>query len=246
MKFAKVLSVFLFLSFAFQSLASAQVARDSVVHLSTTERIASWYLDNINYGTVALLMTIESSFIPFPSEVVVPPAAYKASKPGSDLNIFLVVLFASIGALLGAIINYVLALWLGRPLIYRFVETRFARMCLLKKEQVEKAEQLFVKHGNMATLICRLIPGVRQLISVPAGFARMHFGNFVLFTFIGATAWNIILALIGYIAHGNADIIQQNSKLLSYVLLAGAILFVLYLLYNAFVKKPKKNQTPVQ
>ena len=209
---------------------------------SAIEKVVSWYMDNMNYGTVTLLMAIESScFIPFPSEVVVPPAAYKASQEDSDMNIVLVVVFATIGALLGAIINYYFALFLGRPIVYRFVETRIGRMCLLSSDKIKKAEDLFVKHGNMTTLICRLIPGVRQVISVPAGFARMHFGNFVLYTFIGASLWNIILAVLGYVAHGNADIINKYSKELSYILLGLGLLFVIYLIYNGFFKKGKKS-----
>ena len=208
---------------------------------SAIEKVVTWYMDNMNYGTVALLMTVESScFIPFPSEVVVPPAAYKASQDDSDMNIVLVVVFATIGALLGAIINYYLALFLGRPLVYRFAESKFGRMCLLTSDKIKKAETLFVKHGNMTTLICRLIPGVRQVISVPAGFAKMHFGNFVLYTFIGASLWNIILAALGYIAHGNDDIIKQYSKELSYIILGLGLLFVIYLIYNWFFKKTKK------
>jgi len=209
---------------------------------SAIEKVVSWYMDNMNYGTVTLLMAVESScFIPFPSEVVVPPAAYKASQEDSDMNIVLVVVFATIGALIGAIINYYFALFLGRPIVYRFVETRIGRMCLLSSEKIKKAEDLFVKHGNMTTLICRLIPGVRQVISVPAGFARMHFGNFVLYTFIGASLWNIILAVLGYVAHGNADIINKYSKELSYILLGLGLLFVIYLIYNGFLKKRKKS-----
>jgi len=110
-------------------------------------------------------------------------------------------------------------------------------MCLLSRKKVEKAEALFVKHGNMTTLICRLIPGVRQVISVPAGFARMHFGNFILYTFIGAGLWNVILAFLGYVAHGNADLINKYSKELSLILFGLVILFVLYLVYNGFIKK---------
>ena len=241
--------VLLILFFAFpvgattSSAAFATPSSDSVhEEQSTLEKVVSWYMDNMNYGTVSLLMAIESScFIPFPSEVVVPPAAYKASQDDSDMNIVLVVVFATIGALAGAIINYYFALYLGRPVVYRLAETKIGRMCLLSSDKIKKAETLFVKHGNMTTLICRLIPGVRQVISVPAGFARMHFGNFVLYTFIGASLWNIILAVLGYIAHGNADIINRYSKELSYILLGLGLLFVIYLVYNGFFKKEQKK-----
>ncbi|MEE1020620.1 MAG: DedA family protein, partial [Bacteroidales bacterium] len=164
-------------------------------------------MDNMNYGTVTLLMVIESSFIPFPSEVVVPPAAYKALEKESNMNIVLVVVFATLGAIIGALINYFLSLWLGRPIIYKFVETRFGKMCLLDKQKVEKAEKYFDKHGKSSTFIGRLVPGIRQLISIPAGLAKMNIATFVCFTALGAGIWNIILALLGYLGHGNKELI---------------------------------------
>ena len=156
-----------------------------------------WCLDNLNYWTITLLMTIESSFIPFPSEVVVPPAAYKAAATG-ELNVWLVVLFATLGALMGALINYFLALWLGKPIVYAFANSRFGHMCLIDQKKVETAEQFFVKYGVAATLIGRLVPAVRQLISIPAGLARMSLAKFALFTALGAGAWNGVLAALGY------------------------------------------------
>jgi membrane protein DedA with SNARE-associated domain len=207
---------------------------------SVVEKVVSWYMDHMNYGTITLLMTVESSFIPFPSEVVVPPAAYIASREDSDLNIVLVVVFATIGTLLGAIINYYLSLFLGRPIVYRFAESKIGRMCLLSSDKVKKAEDYFVKHGKLSTLIGRLVPAIRQLISIPAGLSRMHFGNFLLYTFIGASIWNTILAVLGYIAHGNADLIDRYSKELSYLLAGLGFLFILYLVYNGFFKKEKK------
>jgi membrane protein DedA with SNARE-associated domain len=110
-------------------------------------------------------------------------------------------------------------------------------MCLLSDEKVRKAEEYFVKHGKASTFIGRLVPGIRQLISLPAGLARMHFGTFLLYTTLGALLWNIVLAVLGYIAHGERDLINTYSKELSYVLLALGVLFVLYLLYNGFLKK---------
>ena len=208
---------------------------------SPVEKVVSWYMDHMNYGTITLLMTVESSFIPFPSEVIVPPAAYIASRDDSNMNIVLVVVFATLGALIGSIINYYLALYLGRPVIYRFAESRIGRMCLLSNEKVKKAEDYFVRHGKISTFIGRLVPGIRQLISIPAGLSRMHFGSFLLYTFIGAFAWNIILAVLGYIAHGNADLIGQYSKELSYLLLGLGLLFVIYLVYNGFFKKQQKK-----
>lgn len=201
------------------------------------EQVTSWYMDNMNYGTVTLLMVIESSFIPFPSEVVVPPAAYKALEEGSNMNIVLVVVFATLGAIIGALINYFLSLWLGRPIIYKFVETRFGKMCLLDKQKVEKAEKYFDKHGKSSTFIGRLVPGIRQLISIPAGLAKMNIATFVCFTALGAGIWNIILALLGYLGHGNKELIDQYSHELSYILLGLGVLFVAYLISKGLSKK---------
>jgi membrane protein DedA with SNARE-associated domain len=201
------------------------------------EQVTSWYMDNMNYGTVTLLMVIESSFIPFPSEVVVPPAAYKALEKDSNMNIVLVVVFATLGAIIGALINYFLALWLGRPIIYKFVETRFGKMCLLDKQKVEKAEKYFDKHGKSSTFIGRLVPGIRQLISIPAGLAKMNIATFICFTALGAGIWNIILALLGYLGHGNKELIDQYSHELSYILLGLGVLFVAYLIYKGLSKK---------
>lgn len=157
----------------------------------------AWCLDHLNYWTITLLMTIESSFIPFPSEIVVPPAAYRAAT-SPDLNVFLVVLFATIGADLGAIINYVLARTLGRLVIYKFADSRLGHACLLDREKVETAEKFFEKHGAVSTFVGRLIPAIRQLISIPAGLAKMHIGKFLFFTTLGAGVWNAVLAAAGY------------------------------------------------
>ena len=161
------------------------------------ESLIQFCLDNLNYWTVTLFMAVESSFIPFPSEAVVPPAAWKATVSG-DMNIVLVVLFATLGALIGAFINYYLALWLGRPIVYKFANSRFGHLCLIYEAKVKYAEEYFDKHGAVSTFVGRLIPAVRQLISIPAGLARMGLGKFVLFTTLGAGAWNIVLAALGY------------------------------------------------
>jgi len=156
-----------------------------------------WCLENLNYWTITFLMAIESSFIPFPSEVVVPPAAYKAAASG-ELNVWLIILFATAGAIIGALINYFLALWLGKPIVYKFANSRIGHMCLLDQEKVETAEKFFRKHGAVATLIGRLVPAVRQLISIPAGLAKMGIAKFVSFTALGAGIWNAVLAALGW------------------------------------------------
>ena len=161
------------------------------------EALIQFCLDHLNYWTVTFFMAIESSFIPFPSEAVVPPAAWKAAVTG-EMSVVLVVVFATLGALIGALFNYYIALWFGRPLVYKFANSRFGHMCLIDESKVQKAETFFAEHGVVSTLIGRLIPVVRQLISVPAGLARMGIGRFVLFTSLGAGIWNVILAALGY------------------------------------------------
>ncbi len=156
----------------------------------------AWCLSHLNYWVITLLMAIESSFIPFPSEIVVPPAAYQAAN--GDKNVFLVIFFATLGALIGAVINYAIAYYLGRPIIYKFANSRIGHMCLIDEHKVQVAEKYFDDHGAVGTIIGRLIPAVRQLISIPAGLARMQFSKFMLYTFIGAGLWNTILAAIGY------------------------------------------------
>lgn len=153
-------------------------------------------LQHLNYFWVTVLMAVESSFIPFPSEVVVPPAAYMAYS--GPMNVVLVVLFATLGCDIGALVNYYLARHLGRPVVYRFAGSRLGRLCLLSPEKIQQAEAYFVKNGATSTLVGRLIPGIRQLISIPAGLAGMPLGPFLLYTTIGAGVWNIILAAMGY------------------------------------------------
>ncbi len=218
-------------------LSSAAFAGDSS---SIYTKVTDWYSDNLNYGTITLLMTVESSFIPFPSEVVVPPAAYKALQPNSGLNIVLVVLFATLGAVLGAFINYYLAKFLGRPIIYRFADSRIGAMCLLDSKKVIQAEEFFRKHGAISTFVGRFIPAIRQLISIPAGIADMKLSTFVTFTALGACLWNIILALLGVLAHGQSDIIEKYNSELSMILLGLAALFVCFILYKGIRKKRQK------
>lgn len=160
--------------------------------------LIEWCLEHLNYWTITFLMAIESSFIPFPSEVVVPPAAWLAADTESGLNVYLVVFFATLGAVVGALVNYMLALWLGRPIIYKFANSRFGHMCLIDEPAVKKAEEYFEKRGAASTFIGRLIPAVRQLISIPAGLARMKMSTFLIFTALGAGIWNAVLAALGW------------------------------------------------
>ena len=208
---------------------------------SLIQVVEKWYEQNMNYYTIAALMAVESSFIPFPSEIVIPPAAYIACKEGSSLNIYLVVLFGTLGALIGALINYFLALWLGRPIMYKFADSKIGHLCLLSKEKIQVAEDYFVKHGKVSTLIGRLIPAVRQLISIPAGLAKMNLLSFCLFTALGAGAWNSVLALLGYVAQGQQDLIEAYSHELSVVIMALFVLLIIYFVIKTYVKKNRKK-----
>ena len=200
--------------------------------------VVEWYMANLNYFTVAFLMLIESSFIPFPSEVIIPFAAYKAAQGG--LNIFGVVLAGTLGALAGALINYYLAVYLGRPIVYRFAESKAGRMFLLSEEKVVHAENYFNRNGKSSTLIGRLVPAVRQLISIPAGLARMNLRDFILYTFVGAGIWNIILALIGYFIY---DIKDQIFPYLEYILYGFGAAFVIYLLMKSIKSRKAKRSS---
>jgi membrane protein DedA with SNARE-associated domain len=162
------------------------------------EEIILWLFDHLNYWTVAFFMAIESSFIPFPSEVVVPPAAWKTGS-SMEMTFLGVVIFATIGANIGALVNYYLAKFLGRPVVYSFARSRWGRYCLIDEAKVKYAEEYFVKNGAMSTFVGRLVPAVRQLISIPAGLAGMNIWKFILYTTLGAGTWNFVLAGLGYL-----------------------------------------------
>lgn len=207
-----------------------------------------WFVDNANYLFVFLFMVIESSFIPFPSEVVVPPAAYLActnTGAGSDMNIFMVIVFATLGALVGAFINYYLALWIGRPVVYAFADSRFGHMLMINRQKVEKAEAYFDKHGAISTFIGRLIPAIRQLISIPAGISKMNLGQFALFTSLGALVWNGILAALGYWLSTTVspdqlfEKVEEYNKYLTWCGYGIAVVCVAFILWNAFKPKPE-------
>ena len=209
------------------------------------ESLIQFCLDHLNYWTVTLFMAIESSFIPFPSEAVVPPAAWKAAVTG-EMNVFLVVVFATLGALIGALINYFIAFWFGRPIVYKFANSRFGHMCLIDETKVQTAEQFFDKHGVVSTLIGRLVPVVRQLISIPAGLARMGLGRFVIYTSLGAGIWNVILAALGYYMayipgmqseEAVMNKVKEYSSEIGIVFVVLAVAIVAYLIYKGVKKK---------
>lgn len=203
--------------------------------------ILSSLLSNLSYPVIFFLMMLESTVIPVPSELVVSPAAYHAA--GGNMNIWLVILFSTLGADLGATINYVAGKYLGRPIIYRFANSKWGHMCLLNQEKVEKSEKYFDNHGMVATITGRLIPGIRHLISIPAGLARMNFWNFLLFTTIGAGAWNCILAMLGWYLHSVVPESQLNDKIeeygeyIKYAIIVLVLFAIVYFIIKAKIKK---------
>ena len=206
--------------------------------------IVSSLLSNLNYFTIFILMLLESTVIPVPSELVVSPAAYHAA--GGNLNMWLVILFATLGADAGASINYLAGYYLGRPIIYRFANSKWGRLCLLNQAKVEKSEKYFYDHGMVATITGRLIPGIRHLISIPAGLAKMKYWQFLLYTTIGAGAWNCILALLGHYLHSFVPEAQLEDKIMEYgeyikvVIMVAVVLVLLYFMIKWLVNRQKR------
>ena len=198
-------------------------------------------LNNLNYGTILFLMLLESTVVPVPSELVVSPAAYHAA--GGNLNVWLVILFATIGADLGASINYAAGYWLGRPIIYRFANSRLGHLCLLNQEKVEKSEHYFNDHGAVATITGRLIIGIRHLISIPAGLAKMNYWRFLLYTTIGAGVWHAILAALGWYLHSIVPESELNDRIVEYgdyikwIIIALVLAAVVFFVVRKYVKK---------
>lgn len=207
-------------------------------------------LGHLNYGTIFILMLLESTVIPVPSELVVAPAAYHAA--AGNLDIWLVILFSTLGADVGATINYLAGWYLGRPIIYKFANSKWGHLCLLNQEKVEKSERYFDEHGMVATITGRLLPGIRHLISIPAGLAKMSYWKFLLYTTIGAASWHTILALLGHYMHSFVPEDQLQEKILEYgeYIKFGLIFLVivacLYFLVKWYAKKKKNNKNHSQ
>lgn len=199
------------------------------------QSLADWYLNHINYYTITLLMAIESSFVPLPSEIVIPPAIWKAASGG--LSMYLVVVFATLGAIIGAMFNYLLARWLGRAIVHSLAESKVGKMFLLNQRKIEHAESYFIRNGRSSTFVGRLIPGIRHLISIPAGLAKMNVGQFVLYTALGSGLWHIILAILSYSLYSQQELLKRYMNQVSYVLLAAGMLFFIYLT----IKSMRKN-----
>ena len=196
---------------------------------SVVSRIMTWYEHHMTYGAIMVLMALESSFLPIPSEIVISPAAYLASDPESELNFFLVILFATFGSLIGALILYGLAAWVGRKALYRFADSHLGSFLMLDSDKIRHAEDVFRRRSKTSVCVGRFIAGIRMVISIPAGLARMNLLHFIFFTFIGSAVYNTAMGLIGYLLHGQADLIHRYSYELSVItLLATALALLIF------------------
>jgi len=192
--------------------------------------LIDWVLavtQGLGYFGVGILMAVESSFLPLPSEIVIPPAAYLASQGKMDL--FLIIIAGVIGSVLGATINYFISLSLGRLVIYKLAATRVARLFLITPDKIARSEKYFLSNSRSATFFGRLIPVVRHLISIPAGFCKMPFGEFIFFTALGAAIWVSILAALGYFVGANQALLTSYYQEVYWAL---AVLGVVYLFFK--------------
>ena len=197
--------------------------------------LISWLVETIGqmgYTGIVALMFLESSFFPFPSEVVMPPAGYLAWK--GEMSLTLALLAGIAGSILGAVFNYWLAVKLGRPLLLKYGKYFF-----ISEQSIDKAEKFFQKHGHISTLVGRLLPVIRQYISLPAGIARMPMKTFIFFTTLGAGAWVIILTLAGYLLGEHQDLLAKYLHVISIACVGVACLIALG--YYLYVKHKNKK-----
>lgn len=193
------------------------------------------YIGDMGYWGIFLLMFLESTFFPFPSEIVMIPAGYLAFK--GEMNLYMVVLAGIVGSVAGAIFNYYLAIHFGRKFILRY-----GRYFFIKEETLDKLEDFFIKHGELSTFNGRLIPGIRQLISLPAGLARMNMAKFAFYSGLGAGIWVIVLVALGYLLGSNEALISeylQSATLIA--LLCVVLITIFYIVRNQRRKKILKD-----
>jgi len=241
----KKLLVILLISLSFlkaNATEQVQTVKPTTTSLSFIQHIEAWYKENTNYYSITALMACESSILPVPSEMVIPPAVYIALEPDSKMSIFWIIIFGTIGALIGASFNYLMSMWLGRLVVYKFADSKLGKLFLLSSEKIQKAEAYFNDHGKTSTFVGRFIPVIRHLISIPAGLAKMNYLNFILYTALGAGLWNCCLALLGYLAHGQQDMINKYSHELSYIFVGVGVVLIVWLVIKS--KKKKMPQTP--
>jgi membrane protein DedA with SNARE-associated domain len=193
--------------------------------------IINWIVElveGIGYAGIVIMMLLESSFFPFPSEVVMIPAGYLASQ--DKMNIYLVLLSGIAGSIIGAVLNYYIAKHLGRSFLLKY-----GRFMLIKERTIFKMEEFFTKHGHISTFSGRLIPGVRQYISLPAGIAKMDLKQFVFFTGLGAGLWVLVLTLLGYFIGENEVLVEEYVKEITLITLGALV--VLGVLYTILYKR---------
>ena len=222
----------------------------AVAEPSWAENLYNWFKEHMNYWTIILLMAIESSIVPLPSEVVVPPAAYFSLQANSNLDFWLVIVTATVGAYVGSAINYGLSMLIGRPIFYKFADSKVGHALMLNREKLERAEQYFQRKGSISIFFGRLLPAVRHLISIPAGLSKMNFGTFSLFTALGAGIWNVVLASLGYLLYrvvpDDSQLFVQLEHYSHYLKIAGFVLLggaVAYIIYKVYKNKKKKSIT---
>ncbi|SFV63618.1 putative integral membrane protein (dedA homolog) [hydrothermal vent metagenome] len=191
------------------------------------------YIGDMGYLGIFLLMFIESTFFPFPSEIVMIPAGYLAYQ--GEMNIYMVIFMGILGSILGALLNYYLAMTFGRGFILRYGKYFF-----IKEETLDKLEAFFTKHGEISTFTGRLIPGIRQLISLPAGLAKMNIAKFSFFTGLGAGIWVLVLVLLGYFVGANEALISQYLKSATLIALSSVLFVIIF--YVLRHKKRDKNK----
>jgi membrane protein DedA with SNARE-associated domain len=235
----KIIFVFvlLFATIALRANSLNQSVKTTKDSLSFIQHIENWYQDNTNYYSITALMACESSVLPVPSEIVIPPAVYVSMDPKSDLSIFWIIIFGTLGAIIGATFNYFVSMYLGRFVVYKFADSKVGKLLMLSSEKIKNAEIYFNDHGKTSTFVCRFIPVIRHLISIPAGLSKMNYLSFVLFTGLGAGLWNCALALLGYFAGENRDLINKYSHELSYLFIGIAVILVVWLIIKTIRKK---------
>jgi len=200
-------------------------------------------IKEFGYVGIFIGMTIESSFIPFPSEIILIPAGVLVAQ--GEMNFFLILIAGLLGSLLGALINYFLALHFGRRTIDALV-SRYGKILFISKSQIDKSDEYFKKHGEITTLIGRFIPAIRQLVSIPAGFSRMNLFKFCIFTGIGAGIWVTVLIYIGYLFGNNSELIKQNINLASLILIVISLIVVIIYITTKRKSKFKAPHLPSQ